>query len=145
MLSIGYGLTTVSPDVGEGQTEGGLAGLNLNLGTYLNPDLAVFVNLGGTSFTVDTGFGDVDFINGFLGLVGQYWLTPKISLGGGAGLGIFAITSDSDTDPETGLAITGRASYRFVGSWQAMLAITPSFYDGATVTSTSFLAAYQWD
>jgi hypothetical protein len=140
-------LTTFSPDEGDGETEGGLAGLNLDLGTYVSPELALFVNLSGTSFTIETGFGDLDFLNGFFGVVAQYWITPQVSLGGGAGLGIFAVTSDDRdvVDDETGPAIMGRASYRIAGSWQAMLSLTPSFYDGATVTSTSFLVAYQWD
>ncbi len=145
MLSIGFGMTTISPEQGDGETENGLAGLNLDLGTYLNPELAVFVSLNGTSFTIDSPIGDLNFFNGFAGVIAQYWLNPQVALGGGAGLGIFSVYNDDDSDSETGLALTGRASYRFAGSWQGMIAVTPSFYDGATVTSTSFLAAYQWD
>ena len=145
MLSIGYGLTTVTPDEGDGETEGGLAGLNIDLGTYLTPDLALFVTLGGTSFTLETAFGDFDYYNGFGGVVAQYWVNPQLAVGGGAGFGVFLITQGDEGNSEKGPAITGRASYRFAGSWQGMLAITPSFYDGGTVTSTSFLVAYQWD
>lgn len=145
MLSIGLGLTTISPDVGGGQTEAGLAGLNLDLGTYINPELAVFVSLGGTNYTVDSAGDDLNFTNAFLGVTAQYWVTPKISVGGGAGLSLLAsIDTDGGTD-DKGPAITARGSYRFAGSWQGMLVVTPSFYEDATVMSTSFLVAYQWD
>ena len=145
MLSIGLGITKISSDVGGDKTETGLAGLNVDLGTYLNPDLAVFVSIGGTNLTIDTGIGDLDLINGYFGLVGQYWVNEKITVGGGAGIAFFGPTDSDQGDMETGLALIGRATYRIAGGWQGMFVLAPNLLEDGTVTSTSFLAAYQWD
>ncbi len=147
-LSVGLGFTTLSPDEGEGDTESGLAGLNLELGGFVSPELAISLSISGTRFSKDfgSGFGSITFQNIFAGLVGQYWLNNKVAVGGGVGWAIFDTTDNGDNfEGESGVGIKGQASYRFFRGLQATLSLVPSFYDGGTITSTSFLIGYQWD
>lgn len=146
-LSIGLGATNTSPDEGEGETKLGLAGLNLDLGGYVTPQLAALVRFSGTQFSVDLGSSSEQFVNAFLGIVGQYWISDQLALEGGVGFAVYGPSAfgDSEIDPETGFAITGRGTYRLAGGWQGSLELTPSFYDSATITGTALLIGYQWD
>jgi hypothetical protein len=53
--------------------------------------------------------------------------------------------SDLDIDSEAGLGLNVQAAYRFVAGFQGGVEVSPSFYDGLNVISTSFLIGYQWD
>jgi hypothetical protein len=137
-------MTHISADGGGSETETGLSGLNFQLGAYVNPDLAVSLRVSGTTFS--TEFSDTTLISGFLGVNAQYFVAPKIFVGGGAGIGILT-TDQEDTDSETGLALNGRAGYeilQFSGSALLLaLEITPGFYDGGRVTSIGFQIGWQ--
>ena len=145
-LDIGLGLTNGSPDEGDGSTETGLAGLNFQLGAFVNPDLAISVRVSGTTFSQDEIPGT--FVAGFLGVTAQYYVAPQIFAGGGVGLGYFTYTEcEGDDCAETALALNARGGYEF---WQSRssafygaLEITPAFYDGVRITSIGFQIGWQ--
>jgi hypothetical protein len=143
-LDLGLGITSVSPEQGDGDTRSGLAGLNVQLGGFVSPQLALNVRISGTTFNVDGVPGT--FVAGFLGLNAQYWVAQKVFVGGGAGLGYFALT-ESDAEADTGPALNGRVGYEL---WQssssaihAALEITPAFYEDGTLTSVGFQIGWQ--
>ena len=143
-LDIGLGFTHIAPDNFDSETETGLSGLNFQLGSFINPQMAINVRVSGTTFTPE--YSDTTFISGLLSVGAQYWVAPQIFAGGGIGIGILT-TSDENTEDETGLALNARAGYEFWQStssaFHAALEISPAFYDGARVTSVGFQVGWQ--
>ena len=143
-LDIGLGFTHISVDNVGSETETGLSGLNFQLGGFVNPTLAINVRISGTSFTPEGS--DATLISGLLGVNAQYWVAPKVFVGGGAGIGI--LTSDQENvDPESGLALNARAGFEVL-QWTASalniaLEISPGFYDGGRVTSIGLQVGWQ--
>jgi len=146
-LSIGLGITNVAPDEGDSETKVGLAGLNVDLGAYITPQLAILFRITGTQFSVDVGTDSEEFVNAFAGVAGQYWVNEQLAIEGGAGVAIFGpnFASDLNIDSKSGFAINARGTYRFSGGWQGSLELMPAFYNGFTVMSSSLLVGYQWD
>jgi hypothetical protein len=146
-LSVGFGITSVTPDEGSGDSFNGLSGLNLGVGGWISPKTALTVRIAGTSFHENFG-GDIDvqFISGLLGLSAQQMITEQAWVGGGVGIGIF--TDDQDnTDAESGLGLDLRAGYNFYQStknaFSAQIEITPGFFDGARVTGIGLQLGWQ--
>jgi hypothetical protein len=146
-LSIGFGITSVTPDEGSGDSFNGLSGLNLGIGGWISPKTALTVRIAGTSFHQDVGTGtDVQFIAGLLGLSAQQMVTEQAWVGGGLGIGI--LTDDLDnTDPESGLGLDLRAGYNFYQSrknaFNAQIEVTPGFFDGGRVTGIGLQLGWQ--
>jgi hypothetical protein len=143
-LDLGLGITHIAPDGFDSQTETGLSGLNFQLGGFVNPNLAINVRISGTTFSSE--FSDTTLISGLLGVNAQYWVAPKLFVGGGAGIGILT-TDDENSDSETGLALNGRAGYEVL-QWTSSAIIvaaeiSPGFYDGGNVTSIGFQVGWQ--
>jgi hypothetical protein len=142
-LDIGLGITSISADGGGSESQTGLSGLNLSLGGFMSPNMAVLLRLSGTTFSDDFGPGSA--ISAFLGGEVQAWVAPKFFVGGGAGIGILGHTEYDDT--ESGFAITGRAGYEIVqgrsSGFHVALEVTPSFYEGARVTSIGLQIGWQ--
>lgn len=143
-LDIGFGMTHIAPDGFDSQTESGLSGLNFQLGSFVNPTMAINVRISGTTFQSE--FSDTTLISGLLGVTAQYWVAPQAFVGGGIGIGILT-TDDENADSETGLALTARGGYEFWQStssaFHAALEISPGFYDGGRVTSIGFQVGWQ--
>jgi hypothetical protein len=141
-LDLGLGFTNVSADGGGSDSEGGLSGLNISLGGFISPTMAILVRISGTTF--DGGF-DQTFISGFLGGTVQAWVAPRVFVGGGAGIGI--LTCSDCEDSETGLAVTGRAGFEISqgrsSGFHIAAEITPGFYDGGRVTSIGLQIGWQ--
>lgn len=146
-LTFGLGTTRIDPEVGEGDTKAGVGGINLDLGTYLNPELALFFRSTGTSYTQEILGSTETFTNSFYGLALQYWTHETVSLSGGIGLAVASVSflSDLDIEPEKGIAINARVNYRISGGWQLAAELTPSVYDGFNLYSSALLGGYQWD
>jgi hypothetical protein len=143
-LDLGLGFTHIAPDGFDSQTETGLSGLNFQLGGFINPNLALSVRVSGTSFTPEGS--DTTLVSGLLGVNAQYWVAPKIFVGGGAGIGILTCEEEG-CDPETGPALNARAGYEVL-QWTASalnisLELSPGFYDGGNVTSVGFQVGWQ--
>lgn len=146
-LSLGLGITSVSPDGGEGgDSYNGLSGLNLGVGGWISPNTALTVRIAGTSFTQNFGGVDVQLIAGLLGITAQQYINDQMWVGGGVGIGI--LTDDQDnTDPESGLGLDLRAGYNFYQStknaFNVALEITPGFFDGGRVTGVGLQVGWQ--
>tara|TARA_R110002096_G_scaffold408075_3_gene607057 strand:- start:36177 stop:36731 length:555 start_codon:yes stop_codon:yes gene_type:complete len=145
-LSLGLGITQIRPEVGDSENEAGLAGLNISLGGFLNPQLAVMARISGNNFSLSNGVEDTSFVSGFAGPVAQYWVEENIALEGGAGFGVVGPNPpDDDIDPEVGYALHARGTYRIAKGFQASVELTPIFVEDVTVVNIGFLAGYQWD
>jgi hypothetical protein len=75
-------------------SETGLGGLNLGIGGFVTPDLAVMFRISGTNVqyesTSDSRW-DTEVISGVGGVSVQYWINDAINLEGGFGYGIASI------------------------------------------------------
>jgi hypothetical protein len=143
-LDLGFGFTHLSADGFESQTKGGLSGINFQLGGFVSPTTAVNVRVSGTTFSGNT---DMTFVNGMLGLTVQHFVTPKISVGGGAGFGILTTTGSENNEGDRGLAINARATYDVWQSHSSAIQLgfelMPVFYDDGTATSVGFQIGWQ--
>ena len=106
-LSIGAGATFLSPKSGvNSKNDGGLGGINLSIGGFLNPDLALLLKVTGVNY----GAFDSELSTGIAAVVGpavEYWLSDHFNLVGGAGLGVLTM--------EPKLSATTLTEYGFGG------------------------------
>ncbi|HTR53509.1 MAG TPA: hypothetical protein VMJ10_22605 [Kofleriaceae bacterium] len=164
-LGVGWVHATAS-DGGTSLTndsDAALAGADVSLGGWLNPQLAVTVRIAGVQ--VKNTVGGVttpssgEDIHGFVGPNVQYWLAPNIWVGGGIGL---SVAAESGTDCTSNCSSTGfgfnlRAGYAIPLGGPHTLSLSvetnTGFYsqdDGMgntisiTATGISFLAGYQY-
>ena len=148
-LSLGFGVTQVSPDEGEGDSFNGISGLNLGIGGWISPNTAITVRIAGTAFTQDfseLGGPEIQFIAGLLGVTAQQYINDNAWVGGGVGIGI--LTDDQDqTDPESGLGLDLRAGYNFYQSrknaFNVQVEVTPGFFDDGRVTGLGLQVGWQ--
>jgi len=86
-LSMGAGAAYVSPkDSGSSRTQGGLGGINILLGGFVNPDVAIVARIVGVNF----GPFDSNLDHGIAGVLGpavEYWLNDHFNIIGGLGVG----------------------------------------------------------
>lgn len=148
-LSLGFGITSVSPENGDGESYNGLSGLNIGVGGWISPKTAITVRIAGTSFTqdfTDLGGPEVQFIAGMLGVTAQQMVTDVAWVGGGLGIGILTDDQES-TDAESGLSLDLRAGYNFYQStknaFYASVELTPGFFDGGRVTGIGLQVGWQ--
>jgi hypothetical protein len=150
-LGLGLGITHVAPEgPADGETNVGLAPLSLSLGGFLTEDISLMARMAGTSWFEDVGADTVQIGSYFYGVALQYWLSDAAFVGGGVGLGVFALNpffSRTDgIDPESGLMLTVRGGYAFYTSRNHALGFTlelfPGFFDGANTFGTAI--NFQW-
>ncbi len=142
--NLGFGLLRIANDNGDSESEGALGGLNLGIGGFLNPQMAVTVRASGVTYVEDGG----SLTQAFFGPSLQYWVTPNAWIGGGVGLGVARIVVDGfGSDSETGFALDARAGYTFnpgsKHSFNISAEITPAFIEEATFTGIAILFGYQ--
>lgn len=144
-------------------TKVGFGGLNLGLGGWLNPQLALSIRVAGVTYTEDLGDNFSASLTGaFFGPSVQYWIDPHLWIGGGAGLAIARVISHDDIenvsfdeDNQTGFGLDLRAGYSFSSgatpnSWNISVEYTPGFFgsrsDDVTVQLNGFaiLFGYQY-
>jgi hypothetical protein len=156
-LDVGVGVTAVNADGFEPRGGVGLAGLDAQLGGFVSRELAISARLAGTQLRD----GEDTYFHGILGLVAQYWWSPRIFLGCGVGLAVFGVSSqtdrnsasdstgDADDMPESigGLGLEGRVGYEIwqgrASALQLAVEVLPAVYEGGTVTSTALQLAWQ--
>lgn len=135
--NLGIGWVWATSDGDESDKELALGGLNLGVGGWINPNLAVTIRAAGVTYSDSEGDTDFRFTTGFFGPSAQYWTGPNFWLGGGLGLGFVQATIDgpggSDSDSETGVALDLRAGYTFSNTsentWNVSFELTPSFLE----------------
>lgn len=142
--NLGFGIFRVSNDNGDSDSENGLGGLNLGIGTFVNPNMAISLRAAGVTYSDDGG----SITQAFFGPSVQYFVSPNAFVGGGLGLGIARLEIDGvGSDTETGFAVDLRAGYSFnpgaKHSFNASVEITPAFIEDLTFTGIAFLAGYQ--
>jgi hypothetical protein len=142
--NLGFGIFRVSNDSGDSDSENGLGGLNLGIGTFVNPNMAISLRAAGVTYSDDGG----SITQAFFGPSVQYFVSPNAFVGGGVGLGVARIEIDGlGSDSETGFAVDLRAGYSFnpgaKHSFNASVEITPAFIEDVTFTGIAFLAGYQ--
>lgn len=101
-LSLGAGIAHIAPHRGVDYERGGLGGLNLMLGGFLTPDVALVAKLSG----VNWGPWDDDVEVGIAGGAGpavQWWANDHFNMVVGAGLGVLSV-GDEDVDHPPGFA-----------------------------------------
>ena len=94
-------------------SETGLGGLNLGIGGFVTPDLAVMFRISGTNVQYEStmpGHVDTDVVSGVGGVSVQYWINDTINLEGGFGYGI--ANAEPGTE-ETGYGLILGAGFSF--------------------------------
>jgi len=147
-LNLGLGWIRISDDSNSNTSDLGVGGLSGGVGGWVNPHVAITGRLGGV--TVGVPGGRVSNI--FLGPAVQYWVDDHFWLGGGLGLGIYALSPDSGSDRSlTGIGVDLRVGYTFnegtEHTFNASLEINPGHFsdNGASGTATGIgiLLGYQ--
>lgn len=144
--NIGFGmLRAAADDGGEVETESALGGLNLGIGGFINPQMALTLRIAGATHSED----GASITQAFGGPSLQYWLSDAAWLGGGIGLGVARLSFDgsSESYSESGVGLDLRAGYTFnpraKHSFNVSAEITPTFLDGGTFTGIALLFGYQ--
>ncbi|MEN8008271.1 MAG: hypothetical protein ABFS42_14740 [Candidatus Krumholzibacteriota bacterium] len=140
LLTLGLGLQKVASS----DMETGLGGLNLGIGGFVSPDLAVMFRFSGTSVTYDEWYGNIDFTSGVGGPCVQYWVDDSINLEGGLGLG-FADNGEGWDDQGFGVILGFGYSFyhKKKTSFQMGVELAPAFIDGETIHNISIAFGWQ--
>ena len=141
LVDLGLG---VQSDSAIEETAVGLGGLGFGVGAFLNPNLAVMFRLTGTSVTYDLG-EDYGQSSGVGGGAVQYWLSDKLNVEAGAGLGYWRGDND-DSSRGLGLILGAGMSVwnRGKHNLQAGAHYLPAFTDPGTVHNFLFTLGYQF-
>ena len=94
LVNLGVG---IQQDTAIEETAVGTAGLNLGVGGFIKPNLAILGRFSGTNAKYDTAFGEFRQVSGVVGPTLQYWASDKVYLEGGAGLGVWSAEDESDS------------------------------------------------
>jgi hypothetical protein len=132
--------------------------VNLGVGGWLNDHLALSVRIAGVTDSENSA----RFTDGFFGPSLQYWFDSNFWIGGGAGLGVLAVSSASSassSNTETGFSLDVRAGYSFSSStahtFNLSVELSPGWYSINTGLDTggsqsvsymgvALLAGYQY-
>jgi len=143
LLSLGVGNQINEP---MDETAVGLGGLNLGIGGFLNPDLALWFRISGTnvSFSPEGASEDTRVVSagGLLGV--QYWANDSFNLEAGAGVG-FANADPGDR--EQGFSMMLGAAWSFyhkgVTSFQVGVEYAPVFLDAGNIHNIGIVFGWQ--
>ena len=133
--NIGVGYIWAEVEGQESDKEIALGGLNLGVGGWLNPRMALTLRAAGVTYSESEGGVDLRFTTAVLGPHLQYWVDDHFWVGGGAGLGVAAVSVEfdggSDSESETGFGLDLRVGYTFgtatENTWNISFELTPSF------------------
>jgi hypothetical protein len=144
-------------------SDAALAGADLGIGGWMNPNLAVTLRIAGVQVKSGNSTStNGTLVNAFIGPVAQYWVDPHIWLGGGAGLSTFrlvggdCVSSSTNQCGYNGFGLDFRAGYSFgdtQNTFNVSFEVNPGFYSidngvgssvSLTVTSVAVLAGYQY-
>jgi hypothetical protein len=150
-LGIGAAYSHASFDGASSLNEFGNSTLTLSLGTFVTNRLAIMAHMAGAAAYPTIMDGDrVLLTNQFVGLVGQYWLTDRFYVSGGAGAALWGVAWADDFKDVTdfGFALSGRAGYSFANwenhSLRVAIEVIPEFFDSRTVVATALNFEWQY-
>ncbi|HKA91196.1 MAG TPA: hypothetical protein VKE22_26225 [Haliangiales bacterium] len=138
--SLGLGVMVAGKDV---SGRFALAPIGVTLGTFVFEKLAVGVRLGGTVY-----FGDPAVGNSFLGIVVQPWLSERLYLEGGLGVGVLHPDLGDLGSTEQGFGLSLRGGYIFARAgrhaFSIFLETYPSFYSSRSVLGATLGVEWQF-
>jgi hypothetical protein len=145
--NLGLGWIRVSENDKSDTSDLGVGGLNLGVGGWVSPKLAITARLAGATLS-DNGLRLTQL---FLGPSAQFWIDDHFWLGGGVGLGAAVLSNDNDSEGVKGVGLDLRIGYSFVttseNTFNASVELTPSHLtengDSADFTGIALLLGYQ--
>lgn len=161
-LGLGAGVTSVTRELsscfasstGSGgcsdgsdtDTYAGFAPLSVGIGGFLSRDVALTLRSSGTSYFKSRDL----WSSAFVGPAVQYWPMDTLSVGGGAGVGVWGpnpALSRRARDPKVGFALSLRAGVDPFGlrdhSFRIGVEVLPAFYDRTRVIGAALVAEWQ--
>lgn len=138
-LEAALGLGVVASTGDAADTGFGLSGVDLGIGGFLNPQLAITGRFTGVLTRGDNSVAAMLF-----GGSAQYWLDDKLWVGGGAGLAVVTASGIS----RNGFGFDGRAGYTFrqtgPHAFHASVEVTPMIVSGTFLAGIAVLVGYQY-
>lgn len=104
-IAIGLGMVSAG---GESELIHGIAGINLGVGGFVSPRVALSLRMAGT-----TVMEDAMVYVGVLGPHVQGWISPQFFIGGGLGVGFFAGCDGGRCESDTATGYDFRLGYAF--------------------------------
>ena len=139
--SLGVGSTSVSGDGRSSESYTSIAGLDLGIGGFVSPDVALTFRIAGTTYFVPASVfpestQSIAMTSALVSPALQYWVSDRLFVGGGAGLGVW--DNDADDPPQTGFGLDARVGYGVLVGRRGTIfltgEITAGFFDeGNTV------------
>jgi hypothetical protein len=140
--NIGFG-AMIARSGGESSSEGALGGVNLGIGSFVTPEMAVSLRIAGGTYFTD----GAQLTQAMLGPHIQRWITPHAWVGAGLGLGVLRISGTDFDGNDKGFGFGARAGYTFnpnrPHSFNVSAELTSSFHDELNLSVLSFLVGYQ--
>jgi hypothetical protein len=123
LVDLGVG---IQKDDGVGDSAAGVAGLNVGVGAFLTKNLALMFRFSGT----DVSYDRYSQVSGVVGPMVQYWLSDRINVRAGGGLGFWS--SDDQSDHGFGLILGAGVTVfnRGKHNLQVGFEYAPAFTDG---------------
>jgi hypothetical protein len=122
-----------------------LAGVSFGVGGFLTDDLALMFRLAGTTVDYDLNGFEYGQSSGFVGPSLQYWLSDRLNVETGAGVGFWRGDTDEDN---LGFGLLLGAGYSIFnrGKHNLQLGVhyAPAFTDPGTVHNLGFTFGYQF-
>ena len=141
LVNAGY---AVQHDSASGRSGNGQAGLNLGIGGFLTRNLALMFRVSETSVTSRAVvLGELNQASGVLGGTLQYWVSDRIAIEAGAGLGFVEDIYQADS-PGLVLGIAATLFNRGKHSLQAGVEYAPAFRQSGTISNVGFTLGYQF-
>jgi hypothetical protein len=141
LVNAGY---AVQHDSASERSGGGQAGVNLGLGGFLTRNLALMLRVSETSVrSSGRALGELDQASGVLGGTLQYWVSDRIAVEAGAGVGFVEDISQGDS-PGLILGTTATIFNRGKHSLQAGVEYAPVFRQSTTISNVGFTIGYQF-
>ena len=133
---------------GSSDVRTGLGGLNLGIGGFVSPDLAVMFGLSGTSVSSRRSYygGNSYYVSGVGGVSVQYWASDSFNFEGGVGSGISG-SSGSYSNGQRGYGFILGGAYSFYhknkGSLQIGIEYAPAIFEFGTIHNVSIAFGWQ--
>ena len=142
LVDVGVGIQS---DSSIEETAVGLSGLNFGIGGFLTQDLALIFRLSGTSVDYDLGELEYGQTSGFAGPALQFWLSDRLNVEAGAGVGFWRGDGDEDNQG-FGLQLGAGYSIYNRGKHNLQLGVhySPAFTEPGTVHNFGFTFGYQF-
>ncbi|MCA9559445.1 MAG: hypothetical protein KC583_12870 [Myxococcales bacterium] len=155
-LGLGLGVQTLSPDDGDSESEFGLAGLNLRIGGFLSPNLAILFKVTGTVVNRDVTGGEATYTHAMGGPAVQYFFNDRLHLDLGAGVSALRAEAKVETPrgdfnisvDDNAFGVLGGLGYIVGQSGEHALLLSlelgAGLHDDGNAYSTGFVVNWQW-